>query len=78
MDGNAVDARGRLVIAADALGHDLDAETALVQMAHELPRVDFDTAEHGMVIGGQNEHARFHRARTVFVNRRQYESSQRS
>jgi hypothetical protein len=62
---DAVHVRFGGIAAADALGEDLDAESARVKMTGDLPRVCFDAAEHGMVVRRDDEDAWSHRARTV-------------
>ena len=66
------------LLAAHAFRHDLDLKAGAIQVRREPARVRLHSTQHGMVVRGQNEDARRHRASTVRLTRLQYSSRRRS
>ena len=69
MHAHIVDERFGRVLAAHAFRHDLDVDTGAIQVRREPARVRLHPAQHGMIVGCQNENTRRHRASTVRFSR---------
>ena len=71
MHTDIVDQRFGRLLAAHAFRHDLDVEATAIQVRREPARVRLHSAQHGMIVGCQNENTWRHRASTVRFSRLQ-------